>query len=116
MGAMVVVDEGQEQFLARHARRNYWLYLLIVLISVGGSPFGDMAVFVPTLAMKLQAPSWIVALPTVVDYSLAFVPILLMGWLMGPATSRTRVYSWSVASMYLPILVLGGALVMAPSN
>jgi hypothetical protein len=111
-----VVDEGQEQFLARHARRNYWLYLLLVLISLGGSPFGDMAVFVPTLAIKLKAPSWIVALPTVVDYSVAYLPILLMGWLMGPGVSRTKVYSWSVAAMYLPILVLGAALFAGTSD
>src|SRR5438477_7768479 len=111
-----VLEYGQDDFLNRFGRRNYWLYLLIVLISVGGSPFGDMAVFVPTLAMKLNAPSWIVALPTVVDYSIAFVPILLMGWLMGPAVSRTKVYSWSVAGMYVPILVLGAALFLAPSE
>src|SRR5438477_11784617 len=101
-----VLEYGQDDFLNRFGRRNYWLYLLIVLVSLGGSPFGDMAVFVPTLAMKLKAPSWIVALPTVVDYSLAYVPIVLLGWLMGPGTSRTKVYSWSVAATSRPLVAL----------
>src|SRR4051812_21733721 len=105
-----------ELYLARHARRNYLLYMLIVIISLGASPFGDMGVFIPTLAMKLNAPTWIVALPTIVDYSIAFIPIFLLGWLMGPRTSRTRVYSWSVALMYVPILVLAVFLFRDTSN
>src|SRR4051794_12638929 len=96
--------DDAETYLAQHARQNYLLYMLIVLISMGGSPFGDMSVLLPTLAMRLNAPSWIVSLPMVVDYSIAFIPILLLGWLMGPTTSRTRIYSWSVALMYVPIL------------
>jgi MFS family permease len=106
----------QEIYLSRHARRNYLLYMVIVLLSLGASPFGDMSVFVPTLAMHLHAPTWIVALPSVVDYSISFVPILLLGWLMGVRTSRTRVYAWSVAAMYLPILALAIVLLHGGSN
>jgi Na+/melibiose symporter-like transporter len=90
--------------------------MLIVLLSLGASPFGDMSVFVPTLAMRLHAPTWIVALPTVVDYSISYIPILLLGWLMGTQTSRTRVYAWSVAAMYVPILVLAVALFRGGSD
>jgi hypothetical protein len=106
----------QEQYLSRYSRRNYLLYMLIVLLSLGASPFGDMSVFVPTLAMRLHAPTWIVALPTVVDYSISYVPILLLGWLMGARSSRTKVYAWSVAAMYLPILALALSLLRGASD
>lgn len=106
----------QETYLAQYAKRNYLLYMLIVLVSLGASPFGDMSVFVPTLAMRLHAPTWIVALPTVVDYSISYIPILLLGWLMGARASRTRVYAASVAAMYLPILALAIALLRVESE
>lgn len=114
--ATPMIEIQQEQYLSQHARRNYLLYMLIILVSLGASPFGDMSVFVPTLAMRLHAPTWIVALPSVVDYSISYIPILLLGWLMGPRTSRTRVYAWSVAAMYLPILALGAALLRGGSD
>src|SRR5689334_7964321 len=110
----VAID--QEACLSQYAKRNYLLYMLIVLLRLGASPFGDMSVFVPTLAMRLHAPTWIVALPTVVDYSISYIPILLLGWLMGVRTSRTRVYAWSVAAMYVPILVLAISLLRIESE
>jgi hypothetical protein len=110
------IASDQEAYLAQYAKRNYLLYMLIVLLSLGASPFGDMSVFVPTLAMRLHAPTWIVALPTVVDYSISYIPILLLGWLMRARTSRTRVYGWSVAAMYLPILALAIALLRIESE
>ncbi|HTL28643.1 MAG TPA: MFS transporter [Tepidisphaeraceae bacterium] len=115
-GMSSLVSTEQEAFLSQYARRNYLLYMLIVLLSLGASPFGDMSVFVPTLAMRLHAPTWIVALPTVVDYSISYIPILLLGWLMGARASRTRVYAWSVAAMYLPILALALALIRGGSD
>lgn len=96
----------QETYLARHARRNYVLYMLVIMFSLSGSSFGDMSVFVPSLAMRLHAPSWLVAFPMVAGLSIAYAPALLIGWLLGPRTSRAKAYAWSVALMYIPILVL----------
>lgn len=109
-------DLDQEAYLARYARRNYVLYMVVIMFSLSGSSFGDMSVFVPSLAMRLNAPSWLVAFPMVAGLSIAYAPTLLVGWLLGPRTSRARAYAWSVALMYVPILVLAIFLFRGESN
>jgi hypothetical protein len=106
----------QEAYLSRYARRNYIQYLLVILFSLSASSFGDMSVFVPSLAMRLHAPSWLVAFPMVAGLSIAYAPALLVGWLLGPRTSRAKAYAWSVALMYVPILVLAVFLFRGGSN
>lgn len=106
----------QEAYLARYGRRNYILYMLVIMFSLSGSSFGDMTVFVPSLAMRLNAPSWLVAFPMVAGLSIAYAPALLVGWLLGPRVSRAKAYAWSVALMYLPILVLAVFLFRGGSN
>src|SRR3954471_4206589 len=102
----IVLDYEAESYLARYARRNYALYMLIILVSLSASSFGDMAVFVPSLAMRLHAPSWLPTCPMVASLSITYAPTLLVAWLMGPRMSRSKAYAGSVALMYVPILVL----------
>src|SRR5690242_1312118 len=104
--ATLNLEDESQQYLARYARRNYALYMLTVLVSLSASSFGDMTVFVPTLAINLHAPSWVVTFPMVAGMSIAYAPTLLVAWLMGPRVSRTRAYAGSVALMYVPIAVL----------
>jgi len=106
----------QEAYLSRYARRNYILYMLVIVFSLCASSFGDMSVFVPSLAIRLQAPSWLVAFPMVAGLSIAYAPTLLVGWLLGPRTSRAKAYAWSIAMMYVPILVLAVMLFRGGSN
>lgn len=110
------VNLDPETYLSRYSRRNYLLYMLVILFSLSGSSFGDMSVFVPSLAMRLHAPSWLVALPMVAGLSIAYAPTLIVGWLLGPRTSRAKAYAWSVALMYIPILILAIFLFRGGSN
>ncbi|MBI2438008.1 MAG: hypothetical protein HYV36_04245, partial [Lentisphaerae bacterium] len=106
--------EIQEEaaFIARHFRRNAGLYMTSVSLSALTGLFGDMSMLVPSLVLKLHGPHWLSLFPMVAVMSLAYVPVVVMGWIMRPDTSRVRLYSLSLLPMFLPLLIPAAALLL----
>ncbi|MBI2440824.1 MAG: MFS transporter [Lentisphaerae bacterium] len=104
--------QEETAFIARHFRRNTRLYLTSISLSALTGSFGDMSMLVPSLVLKLNGPRWLSLFPMVAIMSLAYVPAIIMGWVMRPDTSRVRLYSFSILSMFLPLLIPSTALLL----
>ncbi len=88
------------------ADHNARVYLTSTLLLNLTAAFGDAAVLLPALALRLDAPSWLVTLPLVTQMSVAYVPVLFLGWLMRESWSRKRLYSISCMAMALTLVLL----------
>ena len=100
----------EEQFVEKHSRRNAGLYVGLGAYGSLIAAFGDTSVLIPNLALRLGAPTWLAALPMVLDGVLAYVPQLLIAWWLTPERSRRKITALAVGLMYAPFLIMGGGL------
>lgn len=97
-------------------RYNSHVYLFAALLCSLTYAFGDPTYLMPGLALRLQAPAWLVALPNVVNVSIAYLPVIYMGWLLGTDVSRKKLCAlWAVLQV-VPLLFLAAALYCGGSN
>jgi MFS family permease len=110
---------GGEAFLkeqADHLKRNAWVYLISVVITSLAGSFGDLGVVLPSLLIRLDAPGWLVSFPMVATVSVAYLPVLPMGWWIRPGMSRRRLYMATCGVMCAMLLVLVVPLFMGVSR
>jgi MFS family permease len=110
---------GGEVFLkeqAEHLKRNSWVYVLSVVVTSLAGSFGDLGVVVPSLLIKLEAPGWLVSFPMVATVSLAYLPVVPMGWWLRAEHSRKRLYMGTCGLMCVMLLVLVVPLFMGVSR
>lgn len=108
--------EEEAAFIARHFRRNAVLYMIGIAMAALTGLFGNISMLVPSLVLQLHGPHWLSLFPMVATMSLAYVPVVLMGWIMRPSSSRVRLYSLSLFPMYLPLLIPSVALLLNASQ
>lgn len=89
---------------------NSRVYLASTLLTNLTGAFGDPSVLLPALALRLDAPSWLVALPLATQMCVAYLPVLFLGWFMRPEWSRKRLYACSCLAMTLTLAPLIVAL------
>ena len=85
---------------------NVRIYLASSLLLSLTAAFGDATVLLPSLALRLDAPSWLVTLPLVVQMCVAYLPVLYLGWRMRADWSRKRIYSISCIATSLTLVLL----------
>ncbi len=82
------------------------MYLFsVVVVGLSGS-FGDLGVVVPSLLIKLEAPGWLVSFPMVATMSIAYLPVLPMGWWLKAGMSRRKLYMVTCGVACATLLVM----------
>ncbi|MFA6241933.1 MAG: MFS transporter [Candidatus Hydrogenedentales bacterium] len=72
--------------------------------------FADMTVLIPNLTRDLKAPSWVAMFPSVAASSVGYLPVVLMGWVLRPGTSKKMAYGLLSVPLYGSLMVLGLSL------
>ncbi len=104
----MVANEGFLREQQEHLKWNSGVYLVSVVLAALASTFGDMGVVVPSLLLKLEAPGWLVSFPMVATMSVAYLPVIAMGWWLRDSMARKPLYAWTCVltlTMMLVILV-----------
>ena len=89
----------------RCLKRNVGLYAASVVVNFLTYAFGDPSILLSTLAMKYDAPSWLIIFPMTAIMSIAYLPAIIMGWRLRPEMSRRRLYAGTLFLMYLPFVL-----------
>jgi len=114
---MGLVQQCRELSLEPHAGRNLGLYLAAFGILSLTSSFGGAGSSILTnLMLKCKAPTWMASMPAIAGTSIAYLPVVLMGWLLRPGRPKKRVYAVMATLFYTPSLVMGLALLVGGSD
>lgn len=110
-----LVDRSRALLAFWRLDRNFKLYLIAFGVLGLTSPFVGPGVLI-NLMINLHAPSWMAVLPSIAATSIAYLPVVLMGWLLRPGTPKKRVYAVMCTSFYALFMVMGAALCLGGSE
>lgn len=97
-------------------RRNLKLYLVSFAIQALTGGFSPLGIIGVNLMLNLHAPSWMAVLPSIATASIGYLPVVLMGWLLRPGTSKKKIYAVLCIPLYGLLMVLGLALCLGGSE
>ena len=105
-----------ESFAPADFRRNLKLYLVSFAIQALTGGFSPLGIIGVNLMLNIHAPSWMAVLPSVATTSIGYLPVVLMGWLLRPGTSKKKIYAALCFPLYGMLLVLGLSLFLRGSE
>ena len=100
------------RFAQRHLKHNTRIYFSYMLFTGFLIVFGDPSALLPSLVMRMNAPSWLIVFPQVAGMSLAYLPILFVGWLLRSYHVRKKIYACFTLAVFLPYLLLAVMLIL----